>query len=186
MPVSKFTLQRNCENCSKQFNAKTVYSKYCCEKCSQVATRKRKALEKEEEKRRLLANQIPEDRPYISIKEAVILFGISRDTIYRQIKKGNIPAVNLGERLTRISRVHIEAMFSKIENTQSTQSTIDQIKLHYEPSECYTIGEITEKFGISASTVQKTIRKNSIPKKQIGKFVYVPKIEIDKIFNNKK
>jgi len=185
MPVSKFILQRNCENCGKQFNAKTVYSKYCCEKCSEAATRKRKALEKEEEKRKELAKQIPVDRPYISIQEAVILFGISRDTIYRQIKKGNIPAVNLGERLTRISRVHIEAMFPKVENIKSIQPPIEQTKLNYDPSECYTIGEITEKFGISASTVQKTIRKFSIPKKQIGKFVYVPKVEIDRIFNHK-
>jgi excisionase family DNA binding protein len=185
MPVSKFILQRNCENCGKQFNAKTVYSKYCCEKCSEAATRKKKALEKEEEKREQLANQIPADRPYISIQEAVILFGISRDTIYRQIKKGNIPAVNLGERLTRISRVHIEAMFPKVEIFQSAQPLIEQTKLNYDPSECYTIGEITEKFGISASTVQKTIRKCSIPKKQIGKFVYVPKLEIDRLFNHK-
>ena len=185
MPVSKFILQRNCENCGKQFNAKTVYSKYCCEKCSEAATRKKKALEKEEEKREHLANQIPADRPYISIQEAVILFGISRDTIYRQIKKGNIPAVNLGERLTRISRVHIEAMFPKVEIIQSAQPLIEQTKLNYDPSECYTIGEITEKFGISASTVQKTIRKCSIPKKQIGKFVYVPKLEIDRLFNHK-
>jgi len=185
MPISKFILQRNCENCGKQFNAKTVYSKYCCEKCSEAAARKRKALEKEEEKRKELANQIPVGRPYISIQEAVILFGISRDTIYRQIKKGNIPAVNLGERLTRISRVHIEAMFPKVEDIQSTQPPIEHTKLNYDPSECYTIGEITEKFGISASTVQKTIRKCSIPKKQIGKFVYVPKVEIDRLFDHK-
>lgn len=185
MPVSKFILQRNCENCGKQFNAKTVYSKYCCEKCSEAATRKKKALEKEEEQRQQLAEQIPTDRPYISIAEAVVLFGISRDTIYRQIKKGNIPAVNLGERLTRISRVHIEAMFPKVEIIQSAQPLIEQTKLNYDPSECYTIGEITEKFGISASTVQKTIRKCSIPKKQIGKFVYVPKLEIDRLFNHK-
>jgi excisionase family DNA binding protein len=185
MPVSKFILQRNCENCGKQFNAKTVYSKYCCEKCSEAAARERKALGKEEEKRKELANQILVDRPYISIQEAVILFGISRDTIYRQIKKGNIPAVNLGERLTRISRAHIEAMFPKVEDIQSTQTPIEHTKLNYDPSECYTIGEITEKFGISASTVQKTIRKCSIPKKQIGKFVYVPKVEIDRLFDHK-
>jgi excisionase family DNA binding protein len=185
MPVSKFTLQRNCENCGKQFNAKTVYSKYCCEKCSEAATRKRKALAKEEEKRKELAKQIPVDRPYISIQEAVILFGISRDTIYRQIKKGNIPAVNLGERLTRISRVHIEAMFPTVEVAKTTQPIVSTKEINFDPANCYTIGEITEKFGISASTVQKTIRKCSIPKKQIGKFVYVPKAEIDRLFANK-
>ena len=185
MPVSKFILQRNCENCGKQFNAKTVYSKYCCEKCSEAATRKKKALEKEEEKREQLASQIPADRPYISIQEAVILFGISRDTIYRQIKKGNIPAVNLGERLTRISRVHIEAMFPKVEIAKAIQPTIIKQEISFDPANCYTIGEISQKYGVSLSTVDKTIRKCSIPKKQIGKFVYVPKVEIDRLFSNK-
>jgi len=185
MPVSKFILQRNCENCGKQFNAKTVYSKYCCEKCSEAAARKRKSLEKEEEKRQQLANQIPIDRPYISIQEAVILFGISRDTIYRQIKKGNIPAVNLGERLTRISRVHIEAMFPKVEIVKAMQPVASIQEISFDPANCYTIGEISQKYGISLSTVDKTIRRCSIPKKQIGKFVYVPKVEIDRIFNHK-
>ena len=142
MPGSKFILPKTCEICGTQFNAKTVTSKYCSEKCSQAAYRKKKA----------------------------------------QIKKGNIPALNLGERLTRISRIHIEAMFSKVETVSNIQPEAVNKKLDYNQNECYTIGEITEKFGISASTVNKTIRKNGIPRKQIGKFVYVPKVEIDRIF----
>jgi len=50
-----------------------------------------------------LISQIPEARDYITVPEAVAMFGISRDTIYRLIRKGTIPCVNLGERLTRIS-----------------------------------------------------------------------------------
>jgi excisionase family DNA binding protein len=183
MPGSKFILPKTCEICGKQFNAKTVSSQYCSKKCSEAAYRSKKAQTKQEEQRKNLVEQIPADRPYISIAEAVALFGISRDTIYRQIKKGNIPAVNLGERLTRISRTHIEAMFPKVEMTKAAQPEPVNTKLNYNQDECYTVGEITEKFGISASTVNKTIRKNGIPRKQIGKFVYVPKVEIDRIFS---
>jgi excisionase family DNA binding protein len=183
MPANKFILPKTCEICGSQFNAKTIYSKYCSKKCTAAASRKKIAQEKQEEQRTQLAAQIPDDRPYISIAEAVLLFGISRDTIYRQIRKGNIPAVNLGERLTRISKIHIEAMFSKFE----TVSLIPvNKKLNYDKEECYTIGEISKKFEVSDSTVNKTIRKNSIPKKQIGKFVYVPKVEIDRIFSSNK
>ncbi|BDX38441.1 MAG: helix-turn-helix domain-containing protein [Paludibacteraceae bacterium] len=185
MPGSKFILPKTCENCGAQFNAKTVYSKFCSKKCSEAATRKKKAQEKQEEQRQQLAEQIPTDRPYISIAEAVVLFGISRDTIYRQIRKGNIPAVNLGERLTRISRIHIEAMFPKVEIAKAIQPTITKQEINFDPANCYTIGEISQKYGVSLSTVDKTIRKCSIPKKQIGKFVYVPKVEIDRLFSNK-
>jgi len=185
MPSSKFILSKVCEICGNQFNAKTVYSKFCSKKCSETATYIKKSQEKKEKQRIQLAEQIPANRPYISISEAVLLFGISRDTIYRLIRKGNIPAVNLGERLTRISRVHIEAMFPKVETARTTQPETINTKINYNQYECYTVGEITEKFGISASTVNKTIRRNCIPRKQIGKFVYVPKVEIDRIFSHR-
>lgn len=174
MPASKFILPKNCEICGNQFNVKTVYLKFCSQKCSEVVVRKKKASQKRKEQRKQLSEQIPAVRPYISIAEAVLIFGISRDTIYRQIKKGNILAVNLGERLTRISRLHIEAMFPKVEISKTQPETINT-KLNYSQDECYTIGKITKKIGIFPSTVNKTIRNNGIPKKQIGKFVYVPK-----------
>ncbi|MDR2066215.1 MAG: helix-turn-helix domain-containing protein [Prevotellaceae bacterium] len=117
--------------------------------------------------------------------EAVLLFGISRDTIYRLVRLGKIPAINLGERLTRISCAHIETMFAPLE-VLPTAPEIQPEKMTYSQAECYTIGEITEKFGVSPSTVSNAIRRNSIPKKQVGKFVYVPKEEIDKIFASKK
>lgn len=58
------------------------------------------------------------------------------------------------------------------------------VKLYsLEQQDCYTIGEIAKKFGISDSTVYKHIRKYSIPTRQIGNFVYVPKTEIDSLYN---
>jgi len=53
------------------------------------------------------------------------------------------------------------------------------------PEKCYTIGEVSIKFGISEKSVYKHIRDFSIPMRQIGRFVYVPKIEIHKIYDNK-
>ena len=71
------------------------------------------------------ADKVPQERPYISIAEAVAMFGISRDAIYRLIRNGNLPAVNLGERLTRISRAHIESMFPLVEQKQQTTRTLN-------------------------------------------------------------
>ncbi len=53
-----------------------------------------------------------------------------------------------------------------------------------EPEDCYTIGEIAEKFAIAESTVYSHIRKYSIPIRQIGRFVYAPKSEIDRIYKD--
>lgn len=186
MPASKYKLERKCEMCGSTFLAKTVYSKYCSHHCSDLAYKAKKREEKEEQHRLELANKVPKDRPYISIAEAVALFGISRDTIYRLIRNGNLPAVNLGERLTRISRIHVESMFPTVEQQQKEETPQPQKTYKFDSSDSYTIGEISKKYGISDSTVYKTIRKVSIPTCQKGKFVFVPKAEIDKVFNPSK
>jgi len=41
---------------------------------------------------------------------------------------------------------------------------------------------VSEKFAANPSTVNSIIERFNIPKEKIGKFVYVPKVEIDKIF----
>lgn len=53
-----------------------------------------------------------------------------------------------------------------------------------EPEDCYTIGEIAAKFAIAESTVYSHIRKYSIPIRQIGRFVYAPKSEIDHLYKD--
>jgi excisionase family DNA binding protein len=191
MGVSKLKLPKVCEHCGKAFEAKTVITRFCSDVCNNASLRQRKKQVLEEERKQQIlkdsAATIAEiqTRPYISIAEAVLLFGISKDTIRRLIRAGKIPAVNLGERLTRISRAHIEAMFTAVVVPEEKPQEQQPVKLQYEPGECYTIGEISEKYGVSLSTVDKTIRKNSIPKRQVGKFVYVPKVMIDKIFGGK-
>jgi len=191
MGVSKLKLPKVCEHCGKAFEAKTVITRFCSDTCNNASLRKRKKQAFEEERKQQILQESAatiaeiQTRPYISIAEAVILFGISKDTIRRLIRAGKIPAVNLGQRLTRISRAHIEAMFTAVAIPEEKPQEQQPIKVQYEPSECYTIGEVSEKYGVSLSTVDKIIRRNSIPKRQVGRFVYVPKIVIDKLLANK-
>jgi len=185
MGYSKLKIPKVCEYCGKTFEAKTVTTRFCSKECGHKADNERKKAGRKEAKKQELIAQIPDNRPYISISEAVLLFGISRDTIYRLVRMGKIPAINIGERLTRISRAHVETMFTPLAIVPVAPEKQPK-KMEYSQDECYTIGEITERFGVSPSTVSNTIRRNSIPKKQIGKFVYVPKVEIDKIYSNKK
>jgi excisionase family DNA binding protein len=185
MGHSKLKIPRVCEHCGNTFEAKTVVTRFCSKKCINRADNARKKAERKEVKQQELIAKIPSNRPYISIAEAVLLFGISRDTIYRLVRMGKLPAVNLGERLTRISRAHIEAMFTPLPAVPVVPEK-QPMKMDYSQEECYTLGEISEKYGVSHSTVRYTIRRNSIPQKHTGKYVYVPKVEIDKIFTNKR
>ena len=184
MWYSKLKIPKVCEHCRKPFEAKTTITRFCSKACGHKASNARKKEERKEANRQELIAKIPSNRPYISIAEAVLLFGISRDTIYRLVRMGKIPAVNLGERLTRISRAHIEAMFAPLP-VVPTAPEKQPVKMDYSQEECYTIVEVSRKYGVSHSTVRSTIRRNSIPQKTVGNYVYVPKIEIDKIFLNK-
>ena len=51
-----------------------------------------------------------------------------------------------------------------------------------EPKNCYTINEMCKKYHMNDSTLYLQIRKFSIPTRQIGNFVYVPKKEIDNLY----
>ena len=185
MPASKYKIQRKCKVCGTLFYAKTVSSWYCSRNCTCAAYRIKKRDEKNEQKRKEKASKIPDDRPYISVAEAVALFGISRNSLYRLINNGTIPAINMGQRLTRISRAHLEASFPLIEE-QPKELPVTPASYKFDESDCYTIGQITEIYGVSESTVYKAIRKQNIPSCQRGNYVYVPKVEIDKLFKSVK
>ncbi len=178
-------IQKECSTCGKPFVPKTVKSVYCSKNCSDTAYRKRKVQLKKEEQRKAVASRIPDDRKYLSVPEAIILFGVAKSTLYRHIRQGRIPAINLGTRLVRIDRAAIEKMFPIRNNTSSIKESSTVRLFRLEPEDCYTIGEISGKFGISDSSVYKHIRKFSIPIRQIGKYVYAPKSEIDHIYNSK-
>ncbi|HZK98185.1 MAG TPA: helix-turn-helix domain-containing protein [Prolixibacteraceae bacterium] len=189
MGISKLKIPKICEQCGKPFEAKTVVTRFCSPICVNKSGKEKKRESKDVERKQSIleqsTNQIAQiqTRPYISITDATVLFGISKDTIRRLIKAGKIPAVNLGQRLTRVSRLHIEAMFTEVVLPEEPKEP--PVKLRYNESECYKITEVSEKFDISPSTVNKTIRRYSIPRRQVGKFVYVPKEQIDRIFSNK-
>ena len=191
MGSSKLKIPKICEQCGNPFEAKTVVTRFCSPTCANKSGKEKKRQERDSERKQTIleqsTNQIAkiQTRPFISITEATILFGISKNTIHRLIKAGKIPALNLGQRLTRVSRLHLEAMFTAVAMPEEKPKEQQSVKMQYEPGECYTINEISEKFGVSLSTVDRTIRQNSIPKRQIGKFVYVPKELIDKIFAGK-
>ena len=95
------------------------------------------------------------------------------------IKKGLIGGANLGIRLTRVKRADLENLFSTIEMPIEKKKAE---KTKFEIGNCYTISEISTKFRADPSTIYLVIKKNKIPTKKVGSFVYAPKNLIDKIF----
>ena len=94
--------------CGKAFIIKTLDSIYCCKKCSDVAYARKKRAEAKEKKLALVAKSVPKVREYLSIREAVAIYGFERDTLYLMVRRGQILSINIGTRLTRINRKDLE------------------------------------------------------------------------------
>ncbi len=82
------------------------------------------------------------------------------------------------QRKTIVRRSDLDALL----NASRTDSPGNYQK-DYPITECYNMGEVQNKYGISGKALYDIVKRNNIPKFQKGKFVYVPKELIDKIFS---
>lgn len=189
MGFSKLRIPRICEHCSKPFEAKTITTRFCSISCNNKELRAKVQREKEQVEKQTLLKKYQgkiaeaQSKEFISVSEATVMFGISKDTVHRMIRSGLLTGVNLGVRLTRVKRADLESIFNVVEVPKDNNK---KVKINdFEVGNCYTLSEITEKYKANPSTVSNLIKRNKIPTKQVGSFVYVPKRYIDEIFDPK-
>jgi len=113
---SNIRIEKTCQFCGNPFIAKTTVTQYCSDNCAKRAYKKRKRDEKlaktiEQENNRNPFNPVVTQKEYLSIKEASMLLGASRWTIYRLIDKGELPAAKVGRR-TIIQKSAIDNLFN--------------------------------------------------------------------------
>ena len=182
--TGEFKYKRKCEICGKVFVIKTLDSVYCSPKCSKVASKRKKDKEKKEALFAAYAQTVPDIREYLTAKQVVAIYGIERSTLYRLVRFGKIPSINLGVRLTRFKRSEMDKLFHYRRDLKFAKEVTKKKLYSLEPEDCYTIGEVCEKYHLDDSSVWAHVRKYSIPSRQIGNYVYVPKEEIDKLYKS--
>ena len=72
---------------------------------------------------------------FLKVSEAAFLLGCSPKTIYRLIDKGIIQGVNLGERMTRVSRESLNRVLTP-------ESKAVEKEIEYALSDCYTLAQV--------------------------------------------
>jgi len=181
---SNIKVQKICQHCGLEFTARTTVTKYCGDRCAKRAYKARQRKQKVEQCEQgtfWLKNKSQEElkmREFLRVADVARVLGCSNRTVYRLISSGKLHAVNLSERMTRVKRSDLNKIWDEPKEILLHQSPVS-LKI----SECYTINEIHEKYGISESALQTIIKRNNIPRRKQGKFVYVPKRMIDDIFN---
>lgn len=180
MKITRTT--KKCPICGTTFTPKTINSRYCSEQCSTKAYKRKVAEEKRQQELDAIAESVPDNRPYISVPEAIAIYGVAKSTLYRLIRQGHIPAINLGTRLLRIDRQKLESFFPPRQKTVKEESAPEPMLFDLSIENCYTISEVSEKYGISQTTVSNHIRKYGIPMRHQDNRIYVPKTEIHKLY----
>lgn len=115
---SNHIFKKTCVNCGVEFEAKTLYTRYCSALCNKRHYKK----VKREEKIQSVLNPQPttkikkpfdptvQQKDYLNIDEAATLIGASRRTMQRLITKGSLKVTKIGRR-TIIKRTDIDTLF---------------------------------------------------------------------------
>ena len=178
---SNIKVQRICEHCGKGFTARTTVTKYCSHRCSSAANKARNRIEKIQksdiETLRIKTKPIEEvkAKEFLTVRDVSILLGCSLRSAYRLIDNGTLKAVNLSERMTRIRRTDLNKLLEQPEPVTM------EIPVNYNISDCYTLTEVQNKYGISEKALSEIVKRNGIPKIKKGWYAYVPKIHIDNL-----
>lgn len=182
MGKSKLQIPKVCKYCGNTFLAKTVKTGYCSHHCASLASNDRKKVQR---RQKVLDKIKAAGTEYITITEALKIFTTSRNTINRLVRSKNIRCFKTSPKRWFVCVKDIEVLFPLRSKPIVETPKASQV-FNMNPKNCYTIGEITKRLGITESSVYKHIRQFSIPIRQIGNYVYVPKKEIDELYNNKK
>ena len=181
---SNIKIKRVCQLCGKDFIARTTSTQYCGAVCSKKAYKLRKRAERIEasnNEMKLVKSGIEaiKQKEFLTVRDASTLLNCSRRAVYYFIENGDLKATNLAERKTLIKRSEIDKLFEKQKPVTPQPNAAK--KFRYKLEDCYTITEVQKKFRISDSALNDIIKRKEIPKLKKGWYVYVPKVEIDKV-----
>ncbi len=179
---SNFTVQRICEQCGNIFTARTTVTRFCGKICANRSHKQKLRTEKiaaaSQQVQNLVSHRIDElgKLEFLSVQAAAKLLGTSDKILYGMIRTGRLKATNLSVRKTLINRADIDRLF-ELPQTHD-QSTPNSSNL----SECYHMADAQAVYNISEKALFEIIKRNNIPKYQVGWYTYVLKAHLDKIF----
>lgn len=173
--------------CSIMFEAQKVSTLYCSSKCSSRHYKLKKKLERKQQAEapikqpeafkplvKALNKAVLFDKVFLSVKDLAVLFECSRKMVYSLIENDVIPAKRLSERKTLIKRSDIEKLFEAPQKQQAPKV------LNIE--DCYTMEQLTNKYGIARNTVYGYVSKHNIHRLKENGITYYSKIDIDNLF----
>jgi len=184
-------IAKKCSYCGKQFMAQMLKTRYCSHKCNQAHYRKKQKQKKTiaNKKPPLQNDEIPYDaqlstiktKDMLSLNDVMILLGMSRSSIHRLIKNKHLKSAKFGTRVF-VRKKDLKSLI----NNQFENEYSEKIILNEDPKKdnkgYFSIGEITKFYNFTRRTIDRLLIQNNINKVKKGKFVYVLKSDVLKLF----
>ena len=180
---SNLTVKKVCDHCGNVFIAKTTVTKYCSKKCNSRNYTQKQREEKigvsDQTFRRVMNHKLEEltELEFLSVKSAAKLLGASDKIVLTMIKAGRLKASNLSVRKTVINRADIDRLFELQDIKDNEKPNSSNL------SECCHMGEAQKIYNISEKALFDILKRNNVPKYQVGWYTYVLKKHLDEIFN---
>lgn len=192
---SSYSLQKICDLCNIEFTALKISTRFCSLQCA------RKSYKIQHRKTQIeTANKITQAkrekpladikaREFLSVRQTATLLGCCKQTIYNLISSGKLHAVNIKQKKTVVRRCDIDKLFVLPPKPAPAAKPIPKPtptpQYKHEIKDCYLLSEIKELYGLSDSGVYGFIKRNNVPKYQVGRFVYIPKEPIHALLGKK-
>ena len=195
---SKIEVQRICQHCSNEFTARTTVTRFCSHRCASAAHKqmvRAGMIEQSNKQTQQIKTQLIEElkaKDFLSVTQVSKLIGCFRQNVYNLINTGKLIATNILLKKTIIKRSDLDKLFKEPTNRPKSKG-IPETQIQelnewkqvgvFDITDCYTLTEVQDKYGISETALQNLIKRNSIPKIKKGWFAYIPKTVIDKILS---
>lgn len=183
-------IKKKCQNCGKIFNAQMITTKYCCHKCNVQHYKIRKKIELQQPKLQVKKiDKIPFDekfkkiqiQEYLSIKDVILLMGISRSTVYRLLKNGNLKSGKLGSRVL-IRKKDLDKFVKDQINSPIPIEIKSNPNSNRNKNSYFYTNEIPDYYNISIRTLDRNLKANNIKKYRDGQETFVLRKDVEKIF----
>ena len=186
---SNISVIRVCEHCGKDFTARTTVTRFCSDLCG-----KRNYKQRQKEKKINQSNKETETKKqsrvkqikdvsrldYLNPTDTARLLMCSVRNVYKLIDAGKLPYAQLSDKKRLISRNDIDIYLQSL--TKRNAIVLDQIiDKPFDMDNSFSMSEAQQYFSISEKALYDLIKRNNIRKHKSGKYVFVEKIELDKL-----
>jgi len=186
---SNITVIRVCEHCGNDFTARTTVTRFCGDLCAKRNYKQRqkekKISQSNKETESIKQNKVKQIKDvskldYLNPTDTARLLLCSVRNVYKLIDSGKLPFAQLSEKKRLISRIDIDAYLKSI-TSQRLITKSNQNEQPFDINNSLSMSEAQQYTGMSEKALYNAIKRNNIRKHQSGKYVFVEKVELDKL-----